>query len=73
MPVRNIWSLEPGECIVAEEIIKKLGCEVYFPVRDVGLDLGLKNYTEVIRALINEYWRDHEEEIRKSEKTSKKG
>ena len=34
--------------------------------------LGLKNYTEVVRALINEYWRDHEEEITKSEKTSRK-
>jgi len=35
--------------------------------------LGLKNHTEVIRALINDYWREHEEEIRKSEKLSKKG
>jgi len=35
--------------------------------------LGLKNYTEVVRALINEYWRDHEEEITKSEKSSRKG
>lgn len=35
--------------------------------------LGLKNYTEVVRALINEYWRDHEEEITKSERTPKKG
>ena len=25
--------------------------------------LGLKNYTEVLRALINYYWREHEEEI----------
>jgi len=40
MPVRNIWALEPGECIVAEEIMKKLkDCEVYFPIRDVGVDL----------------------------------
>jgi hypothetical protein len=31
--------LEPGECIVAEEIMDKLKCEVYFPVHDVGLDL----------------------------------
>ncbi len=30
--------------------------------------LGLKNHTEVVRALINEYWRDHEEEIRKTRK-----
>ncbi len=35
--------------------------------------LGLKNYTEVIRALINDYWREHEEEIRKSLKSSRKG
>ena len=35
--------------------------------------LGLKNYTEVIRALINDYWREHEEEIRKSTKSSKRG
>ena len=34
--------------------------------------LGLKNYTEVVRALINEYWRDHEEEITKSERTPRR-
>jgi len=42
MPVRNVWSFEPGECIVAEAILEKLGksgCEVYFPVHDVGVDL----------------------------------
>lgn len=39
VPIRNVWSLEPGECIVAEEIMERLKCEVYFPVRDVGLDL----------------------------------
>lgn len=40
MPVRNLWSLEPGECIVAEEILDKLkGVEVFFPVHDVGVDL----------------------------------
>lgn len=40
MPVRNLWSLEPGECIVAEEILERLkGCEVYFPIHDVGVDL----------------------------------
>jgi hypothetical protein len=42
MPVRNLWSLEPGECIVAEEVMKKLrGVEVYFPMHDVGIDLLL--------------------------------
>jgi hypothetical protein len=32
--------LEPGECIVAEEMLNKLkDVEVFFPVRDVGVDL----------------------------------
>ena len=40
MPVRNLWSLEPGECLVAEEILNRLkNVEVYFPIRDVGVDL----------------------------------
>ena len=40
MPVRNLWSLEPGECIVAEEILDKIKeAEVFFPVHDVGVDL----------------------------------
>ena len=39
MPVRNIWSLEPGECIVAEVLLERLRCEVFFPVHDVGVDL----------------------------------
>ena len=39
MPVRNVWSLEPGECIVAEQIMERLKCDVYFPMRDVGVDL----------------------------------
>lgn len=41
MPVRNLWSFEPGECLVAEEVSKRLRCEVYFPLRDVGVDLLL--------------------------------
>jgi len=40
MPIRNMWSLEPGECITAEKIIEELeDCEVYFPLHDVGVDL----------------------------------
>lgn len=39
MPIRNIWSLHPGECITAEEIVKKTGLEVFFPLHDVGVDL----------------------------------
>ena len=42
MPLRNLWSLNPGELRVAEQLQGKIpGCAVYFPVRDVGLDLLL--------------------------------
>jgi hypothetical protein len=35
-----MWSLEPGECIVAEEMLHELDdVDVYFPVHDVGVDL----------------------------------
>ena len=40
MPLRNMWSLHPGEVLVAEKIIEKIpGCQVYFPLRDTGIDL----------------------------------
>lgn len=40
MPIRNLWSLEPGECVTAEKIMRELeDCEVCFPLRDVGVDL----------------------------------
>ncbi len=40
MPIRNLWSLECGEVITAEALLKNIkDCEVYFPVRDVGIDL----------------------------------
>ncbi len=40
MPIRNIWSLETGEAVTAEALLKNVeGCGVYFPVRDVGVDL----------------------------------
>jgi len=35
--------------------------------------MGLKNHTEVVRALINEYWREHGEELGKAGKPPKKG
>jgi hypothetical protein len=38
LPVRNLWSLQPGECIVAEELSQR-GLSVYFPVHDTGVDL----------------------------------
>lgn len=40
MPIRNLWSFNPGELRVVEQIQEKLpGCAIYFPVRDVGIDL----------------------------------
>ena len=39
MSIRNFWSLEPGECFVDEEIQRHTDCDVYFPVRDKGIDL----------------------------------
>jgi hypothetical protein len=39
MPIRNMWSLEVGECIVAEELSKRVECHVFFPIHDVGIDL----------------------------------
>ena len=40
MPVKNMWSLNPGEVLVAEKILELLpDCQVYFPMRDVGIDL----------------------------------
>ena len=40
MPIRNLWSFNPGELRVVEQLQEKLpGCAVYFPVRDVGIDL----------------------------------
>ena len=42
MPIKNLWSLEPGECLVAEELTKRLkDCRVYFPLHDKGIDLLL--------------------------------
>jgi len=40
MPIRNLWSLECGEVITAEALLKNAkGCEIYFPLHDVGIDL----------------------------------
>lgn len=40
MPIRNMWSLNPGEVLVAEQIRKRISdCQVYFPLNDVGIDL----------------------------------
>ena len=40
MSIKNFWSLEPGEAMVAEVMQQKLhGWEVFFPIKDVGVDL----------------------------------
>lgn len=44
MTVKNIFSLTPGECKVAEKLmsfewVKGYDCHVTFPVKDVGIDL----------------------------------
>lgn len=38
--IRNMWSLEPGEAVTAEALLRNLtDCDVYFPLRDTGIDL----------------------------------
>ncbi len=40
MTLRNMWSLNPGEVLTAQTLLKEISpCEVYFPVRDIGVDL----------------------------------
>ena len=40
MPIKNFWSLEPGEAMVAETMRHQLpGWEIFFPVKDIGVDL----------------------------------
>ena len=42
MAVKNIWSLEPGEAIVAEKLKNEVkNCDVFFPLKDTGIDLVL--------------------------------
>ena len=50
-----MWSLEPGECIVAEELTKQLPeCEFFFPLRDVGSDLLVVRKKSHIRIQVKE-------------------
>jgi hypothetical protein len=38
--LKNVWSLDAGEVIVAEIIPKRInGAHVFFPVKDIGVDL----------------------------------
>lgn len=52
MPVRNMWSLEPGECLTAEKLAK-VG-EVFFPLRDVGVDLLVVKGDKHVRLQVKE-------------------
>jgi hypothetical protein len=38
MSVKNIWSLNPAEAVVALELQKR-GSHIFFPAKDVGIDL----------------------------------
>jgi hypothetical protein len=41
MPLKNFWSLEPGEVIFVEELLKRYKgkADFYFPFKDIGIDL----------------------------------
>jgi hypothetical protein len=40
MPIRNMWSLTPGEVLTSEIIEGKIpSCQLYFPLQDKGIDL----------------------------------
>ena len=40
LSIRNLWSLEPGECLVAQKLMTGVkDCQVFFPLRDIGIDL----------------------------------
>ncbi len=45
MPIKNFWSLEAGEAMLAEQLQqRRSGLEVFFPVKDVAVDLlAVKN------------------------------
>ena len=46
MSIRNFWSLTPGEAVVAWEAQNK-GFHVFFPVKDIGIDLILIKKDEI--------------------------
>lgn len=54
MPIGNIWSLQPGECLTAEEIMKETGCDVFFPLKDVGIDLVVVKDREHVGVQVKE-------------------
>jgi hypothetical protein len=55
MPLRNLWSLNPGELRVAEKLLEIIpGSAVYFPVRDMGIDLLLATGTKHVSIQVKE-------------------
>jgi hypothetical protein len=50
MAVKNYWSFEPGETIVAEELMKQCpDYDFYFPLKDTGIDiLGVHKITKKV-------------------------
>jgi len=51
LTIKNIFSMTPGECKVAEKLMKlewykSYDCHVAFPVKDVGIDLFIVRRTE---------------------------
>lgn len=47
MPIRNMWSLNPGEVLTAERVSEEIAdCQVYFPLHDRGIDLSLVRGTK---------------------------
>ncbi|MBR9706824.1 MAG: hypothetical protein GOV15_00110 [Candidatus Diapherotrites archaeon] len=46
MAIKNFWSLEPGEAIVADKIRQNLKAEVFFPVKGVHFDLAFLSNSE---------------------------
>jgi hypothetical protein len=56
MPIKNLWSLEPGECIVAEKIARALKgeCQLFFPLKDIGTDLLIVRKAKCISLQVKE-------------------
>lgn len=75
MPLKNFWSLEPGEVIFVEELLERYKgkADFYFPFKDTGIDLiGVtKNLNEVIAFQVKES-RYYEQQKKSWHQVSKK-
>ena len=56
MPIKNMYSFEPGECLAAEWIAEHLGtgCRLYFPIKDKGVDLLVERKGRTITVQVKE-------------------